>query len=455
MKREHPKEPNPLSWQSMLIIAAASLAISFMIGVGGYYTQSGDWVAKNPTLNDLVASPWPVIIYPKCMSAEIQTIIGSEPIAFVYYFFYFLPAACVGKLFGIEAARFALYLWTAAGLFLVMNAVMLFLPSKTFSKRGVCLMIFFFVFFGGLDLIGWGLHVAAARIQGVAIPHCPLGILPFLDTWCAPYFTYYASHWTSLWWCFNQCIPVWLITAVILLNGNLKSVVFWYSFTVLYSPWAAMGLFPIVLVYAIFSLAKDKKQLSVIFNVQNIVFPLFVLLVAGSFYMSNSHPLADKGWFWEFMSPLKFAVKYIAFILVELGVYCYAMRKELDKQPWLAISFVVLLLIPFYNMTRWNDFIMRASIPALFIVFMYWYRWCVNNFHSRSKLIVAVFCISSVTALRPMLGNIRQTFRDGKNVCFEDWDFCKIKNITLATLGEEQFFAHDYKTTFFWKYLAR
>lgn len=138
-----------ISSQNILIVAIASLVISFLLGVGGYYTQSTDWMAKNPVLNDLMDSPWPVIIYPKCMSAEIQALIGSDPLALVYYFFFYMPAACIGKLFGIGAARFTLYLWTAIGLFLVICSLVLFSLSKTCSKRYACLIVLFFVLFGG------------------------------------------------------------------------------------------------------------------------------------------------------------------------------------------------------------------------------------------------------------------------------------------------------------------
>ena len=92
LRRESVCSEISISPQNILIAAIASFAISFLLGVGGYYTQSTDWMAKNPVLNDLVDSAWPVIIYPKCMSAEIQAFIGSDPLALVYYFFFY---ACV------------------------------------------------------------------------------------------------------------------------------------------------------------------------------------------------------------------------------------------------------------------------------------------------------------------------------------------------------------------------
>ena len=452
LRRECACSEISISPQNILIVAIASFAISFLLGVGGYYTQSTDWMAKNPVLNDLVDSAWPVIIYPKCMSAEIQALIGSDSLALVYYFFFYMPAACIGKLFGIGAAHFALYFWTAIGLFLVICSLVLFSLPKICSKRYACLIVLFFIFFGGGDFVGHILRLIVLKVQGVS----PLYATWRIDEWCRPYFSYYGANWTSLYWCFNQCIPVWLITSLILLNNDLKSVGFWYSFTLLYSPWAAMGLFPVIFIYVAYRLFKDIKLMLSVLTLQNIVFSLFVLLVVGSFYMSNRHPLADCGWWWKFELPMVFLPKYIAFILLELGIYFYAMRNELCKSSWLIISFVVLLFIPFYKMTVWNDFMMRASLPALFIVFMYWTRWCMRNLHSRRMLIVVVSVVTSLTALQLMVNSLVDTICAGKPVLTNaNEHFCNTSDLEVIKLGEGQFFAHDYKTTFFWKYLSR
>ena len=107
-------------------------------------------------------------------------------------------------------------------------------------------------------------------------------------------------------------------------------------------------------------------------------------------------------------------------------------------------------------MTVWNDFMMRASLPALFIVFMYWTRWCMRNLHSRRMLIVVVYVVTSLTALQLMVNSLVDTVRAGKPVLTNANErFCNTSDLEVVKLGDGQFFAHDYKTTFFWKYLSR
>ncbi len=446
-------ESRPVPCQPLLL--GVAVAITFLLGVGGYYTQSGDFIAKNPILNDLVLEPWPVIVRPQTMSREIQQICGSQPLGLVYYFFFYLPAACVGKLAGIAAARLALFVWTAAGLYILLNQLAHYVnKDKGISKRQIVLLVVLFVFGGGVDAIGYifrqsyNILQEHARLVGLA-----------MDGWCRYadyYFTCYASHWTSLYWCFNQSIPIWMMTALVVDSRKISIIGFFYSFTLLYSPWAAMGMLPIVACYAVSRMVSDTREVRQVFSFSNIVFPLCVLLLAGTFYMSNNTPLEDKGWFWEFLSPSVFVVRYVAFIAVELGVYVYLLRSKLGKDWLLTASVITLLLIPLYKMSGPNDFLMRASLPALFVVFMFWLRWCFENWRLKRRLIIVIVFLSSFVALHQMVVDFRRTVANkGAVLACPDESYCNTDNPKVATLGERQFFAHDYGKTFFWKYLAR
>lgn len=235
----------------------------------------------------------------------------------------------------------------------------------------------------------------------------------------------------------------------------MNTVGFVYSLTLLYSPWAAMGLLPVVALYSMHRILVDASVVRQLFRFANIVFPVFLLLVVGSFYMSNNHPLADKGWFWNYENPLVFVGKYVVFITVEIGVYVYLLRCQLVKDWLLSAAVITLLLIPFYKMTAWNDFMMRASLPALFVVFMYWACWCLENWHLKRRLIITVTSLSSLTALQLMSIALIDTVKSkGAVLTNADERFCDTGNVGVAKLGEGQFFAHDYRKTFFWKYLA-
>lgn len=142
-------ERNSVAYQPMLF--GTAVIVAFLLGVGGYYTQSTDWMAKNPVLNDMVVESWPVIVRPQTMSVEIQQVCGSQSLGLVYYFFYYLPAVCVGKLAGIGAARFALFMWTVGGLYMLLNQLVIYVSryNGINNRRQVALLCVLFVFWGG------------------------------------------------------------------------------------------------------------------------------------------------------------------------------------------------------------------------------------------------------------------------------------------------------------------
>ena len=71
-------------------------------------------------------------------------------------------------------------------------------------------------------------------------------------------------------------------------------------------------------------------------------------------------------------------------------------------------------------------------------------------------LIVVVYVVTSLTALQLMVNSLVDTVRAGKPVLTNANErFCNTSDLEVVKLGDGQFFAHDYKTTFFWKYLSR
>ncbi|MGN0036614.1 MAG: hypothetical protein ACI36X_05295 [Bacteroidaceae bacterium] len=432
----------------LLLIA---ILVSFLQGVGGYWPQSSDWIAKNPILNELVESAWPVVLHPGTWAEPLQAIAGTEDVALVYYFFYYLPAACVGKLCGISVARAALLVWTALGLYLLLNVLLRLIPSKYMTRQAVWLSVCVFVAFGGCDIVGHLVRLGIQWIQGDG----PLAFRWCIDVWGRPYF-WYASNWSSLYWCFNQCIPVWLIASVLVLRFDLRTMAFIGSLSLLYSPWAVIGLVALLAYVAVRELFKDKQAWRRLLSMENVLFPLMMLLLVGTFYMSNHRPLDGKGWMWDFLSsPMEFVVKYVLFIMVEIGVYGYFLRKEIRGNVMLQASFLVLLLIPFYKMTICSD-LMRASLPALFIINIYWMRWCLAQWKRRKLLVCMVMVVTSLSAVQWTLSSLKVMLKTGTPVTFwEDESYSHTDLEDVIHLGECQFFAHDYSETFFWKYLGK
>lgn len=437
----------------MMGISILSLFICFVSGIGGYWSQSYDWIVKNPLLNDLTLSPWPLMIDFAEADADIQSLCGDGKVGFVYYLFYYLPAAWVGNLFGsTSVSRLALFLWSAYGLVLVLCWFLRWLsPEGTINRRKSLFALLLFVCWGGMDIVGMCFKVL---YFGREIPS--LSSLPLLDSWSLPFFMYHSSL-ASLYWCFNQCIPLWLITMMIFNCCEHRFVLFLYSFTILYSPWGAMGLLPIVVALCLNEMKqRGWAEIKSLLNFANVGFPLILLVVVGSYYASNKTPIAEKGFIWQFWELGEWIGVYVVFILVEIGAYVWMMREEVKHNLLLVTTIGTLSIIPLYKMNYANDFVLRASIPALIILFVIWTKWCIVHYHQQKWTIFSFCLICSLGSLHLIGFNAFRTIHQGRpETYYENERFTSADNAKLAILGESQFFAHNYENTFFWKYLAK
>ena len=132
------------------------------------------------------------------------------------------------------------------------------------------------------------------------------------------------------------------------------------------------------------------------------------------------------------------------------------MRDKITHDVLLFGAIVTLLLIPFYKMTAPNDFLMRGSIPALFIVFIYWVLWCTEHYQKSKRIVLIITILSSFSALQLIHNTTKYTILNhGPITHKQDKLFSKGDDDFIAQYGEKQFYAHDYENTFFWKYLAK
>ena len=440
-----------LSCLQIILLIVSAIFVCLVGGISGYFSQSYDWITKNPLLNDLTLSPWPLILDLSEATDDVQCLCGDDKVAFIYYLFNYLPAAWIGKMFGsLMVARLTLFLWSAYGLTLVEYWLFYTVSQKVkLSTKKIIYILAVFILWGGLDIIGQGIKVLLSDHQNISF-------FSWLDHWSLPYFMYHANF-SSLYWCFNQCIPLWLIVLLILHFRDARSIIYFFSFSLLYSPWGAMGLLPIVVVFIMTEIRKKgSSAIREIVYFPNVVYPVLMSLVVGAYYLSNTTPISEKGFFWEFWPEEDFLIVYIVFILIELGIYVYLLRREIRDDKILLSAFIVLSAIPLYKMNYANDFVLRASIPALFIVCVKWIQWRCTHFKEHRIAILCVFILSSFSAIQQIYHNTYDTIIHGESKTYcENERFSSGDNVKLAILGESQFYAHDYADSLFWKYLAK
>ncbi len=428
-------------------------------GIGNFSYQTLDYVVRNPMFRDLELYSWPVT-YDLSMQPDIvKNFTGDAQVAmYVYYFTWWLPPAFVARVLyfmGVEStwfveaiANFALYLWAVVGLCLTFYCLVRYL------KRYSYWILSAFVLFSGFDFPAFlmkEMHYPAYEQQA---------------EWWAEYFQYSANT-TQLYWVFNQSIPVWLIVAVFLILRDNKNKAGWASLCFAYSPYATLGMIPFAL-YAILhnNGNKLKTRIQNALSVENTLIPASMAIVFGFFYYLELNAGTTNGGFLFVTNPeFKTVTVYILFIIVEFLVYFYLMGKTAHKYLFYKVVLLELIFIPLYKSGMNNDFAMRASIPALFILMVmclqYVFEMGDAGEKKKRKAMLICLMIGYLTSCTEIQRNVSLTLKYPQRYyidngvysfgCMQTEDEKQI----LINLNQYMVLEDELKSSVFYKYLLK
>jgi hypothetical protein len=326
-------------WLPIVVIAGLW---TVMGGLGHFVYANADWVVRDAVLRDLVLDPWPVAYRVDGVDMLLRAPIG-----------YFLPAALIGKLWGVRAAEQALLLWTVAGVALVF-AMML----RDRPRPGAALIrIAIFIAFSGMDIVGTLAH------------YDPHALGDHLEWWAFLY--QYSSQTTQLFWVPNHALPGWI--AIAWLVGReprrlpVTVAVLFVLFVPLWSPLTALGVAPLVAIALLRRLVagppavawRSIVQWKVVVAVAICLALVCPYLIAGSDKVASGNN-SDLPWVGEQIVP-----RYIEFVLFEFVGFAALLLWRAPRDPLLWMAVVVLLVLPLYHFGPANDLAMRASIAPL------------------------------------------------------------------------------------------
>lgn len=338
-------------WQSpcprrLLAVVAVALAWTCLGGAGHFfYANTYDWSIRDAVLRDLVVNAWPI----KYGEVDGLPVLLRAPVA------YYLPAAVLGKLFGLVNADLFLWGWTVAGVVLLL--LLLPLPKRSFPRFLLGLAVV--VMFSGMDAVGlwanghplpmWGSH---------------------LEWWIRQY--QYSSHSTLLFWVPNHALPGWLAAALFLRHWKQPAFLAMAPLSLavlpLWSPFALIGIAPFMALAAGYAVktgawrslrAVDVLPAALILGV---VVSYLTMDIGGipSFdphATAKGRPGEDARWLFS----------YIMFVSFEFGILAFVLLWVWPSAPlWVATG--VLLVLPMYSFGPGNDLVMRASVPALLVL---------------------------------------------------------------------------------------
>lgn len=388
----------------LIILCIAYIWMSFS-GLTGHGYPNFDHLKHNAVINDLVKLPWPV--------AYNLTNNGETNIFYLcYYIAFYLPAGLLGKIFGFTFATNFLFFWAVAGVVLTL------FWFQRFTKKKSLWALAFFVLFGGLDFLG-NILLGGEKFTGTS----HIEIWNMLE---APYkFLEYSSNANLLYWVPQHAIGAWLVTCLLFNDGeihkNYKSIFFLTALACLWSPFGAVGLVPFVL-FLIY-----KSKLRELLTVQNLLSAASVGFCIFLFITSTKVDF-EHAWIFQDINIYEQWHNLVLFWIIEFGLYALFIKyKDFKKLPldksWFYLSILILFLLPFYKLGHFNDLLMRASIPSLFIFQLFLCKYLLTNSKDimndvSKKLLIALLVFGSFAGLAEISRGI-----PGKGL---SWDYLNV-----------------------------
>lgn len=362
----------PLSPKTLVILCGMIGIWVFLSGIGGYTFQNWDHLFRNTVLRDLVSNEWPVVYQD----------VGESPVMLCYYLTYWLPAALVGKMTSLNIAHLALYLWSVAGMLLIVRI------ACNIQSRHAIFLVFYLMFCSGADIIPY----AATHASNIR----PWSHMEWYFPW------QYSSMTTCLFWVFNQAIPAWICTLLVAdRQTTFGQKIFISGIMYSYAPFPYIGIVMYValdyfidvcdrynrkndlkrwLMEELLNLSKRKEC---IYIVCGLLLTLLLSIYFGCTGCSKSMYIFHCFSTW----------RYAVFCIIEFMIPAAIMLAYRYQVRRVAICVIILLILPLVQIVSFHDFVMRVSIPALFLLFLTFFSFLVERCTNRKLMTVCVLYI--------------------------------------------------------------
>ena len=273
----------------------------------------------------------------------------------------------------------------------------------------------------------------------------------------------YSSNTTLLYWVFNQTLPIWLITLLIMNFKKISSILFIGCLSFCYSPFATFGMIPICIGYCLIKRTNKEKILEFIKNnipYLELLFTFIFLIIFGSFYLSSTKNITVNNFTWiaQQLPFVNFIFIYTAFVITEFLFYIVIIHNKYKKNLIYKIVLFELLLFPLYCLTPANDYCMRGSIPALFILMILIINYLEDKKSKNKKILILFLLLGSITSIHEIGRSIYNTYTLKPHEYIAEHEIKSIGNPVDERgliLCNEQFYSKEYEDTFFFKYLSK
>ena len=372
-------------------LLGCAVVAALFLWLCGYVRPFGhtfDWLKHFAVINELARYPWPPIN--EATGTFLRYSIG-----------YYLVPGLLTKVFGSRWIEWFVFLQTWSGLVLLLALLL----QKIRPARPL-LFVLLFLLFSGLDLVGWLIHDDTSSI------------LAHKEWWAGANFTFaYEGHATLFIWVPQHALAGMIGMALLLPSQRQHTSSHYLGLlggaVLLWSPFAAIGLAPFAVATAVRGGRQAFLDWGNILCAVVLGVPLAGYLMAGAADVPHGFNWDHAGFSWR---------SYLEFITLEIGLYLLALQLcGWQYLSYPAIVIAILLLLPLYRIGEFNDFTMRACIPAIMLIAIAASAATAEARELRCIPLVVLMLIGSITSMLEIVGRARdgvvparaQTLRSG------------------------------------------
>lgn len=430
----------------LILCVGIIVAYGYYMGYGGFAPQKVDWAKHNAVLSDLITHQWPVYY-----------INDYELSMLTYYLAQYLVPAIAGKLFqSFAMAEATEYVWNVIGIFLVF--VNLAFVLKADSKKKLLGTLGVMLLFSGVLLLAQGVAYCfyGEQVSCLGNPNWLMG---------SNFSLQYRSTVTSLMWAFPQWIVPCLIAIMFFIRKNqVKHYVTLILPMMLYASLSFLGFMPMVFGYAIFLLCKKRnmKYVKEIFSIENILMLLTLGSVLFLYFYGNvfqEKPVEIGLHFVNYGSNIG---AYAVFCFCMFGIYSVCVWHAYKKDALFYLVNGTLLILPFFSMGLYNDFVMGGATIGMFFIMVYVLDYIMNrkgreNYAIARILLITCLCIGAIYPVHDMIEVAKLDVIGEKqsNVGLGTLQAFANRRLEVEVDLKYNYYSYDITNNLFYKYVAR
>ena len=320
-----------VSKKSLVSLAVLALVWTLLMGVGGVFLQTTDFIAHNTKFYELFLHKWPILI------KERQSFS-------CYYYGYYLVPALLSKIFGdLSVVTIIIYTWLGIWLGLIWIYLLLF--------RKLWLVVLL-IMSGGI--------IFSFELASLALLHASISYNPLLSLFIQSLYVP------------NQVVAALITTGLFLYYIKDYSISF-YAITLSFF-WGVFTAFLLILLFGIvlvIDYLRGRNKISLKSFLINYVLPSILFLPTFLFLTSsNAMPVNEFYDFDSFSKMIPFLDMFVlAFVTIWLMPVQNARPGQFLFTPILVFTALVLLCILLtYKIGIYNDLYFRGSIPLYLIL---------------------------------------------------------------------------------------